>query len=335
MNIPARPPRLLLALGVLAVAVSAPLARAAEAARDTVRVLTIGNSFADDATTYLSAMAKAGGKNLVLFRANLGGCSLQRHSGHLDEATRAPESTAAKARPYKNTDVLGLPDHKSVSLIDALKAQPWDFVTIQQVSHESFKPATYEPYAGRLIAAIRELAPQAEILVHQTWAYREDHDFFKKGDGFTPAKMYQQSRDAYHALAARYGGLRILPSGDALDLARRTPRWTYVPDASYDFANPPAGRLPDQSKSLQVGWQWAKQKDGTQKLTLDAIHCNAAGDYLGGAVWYQVLFNTTDIPADFTPKGLSPADAADLRKHALAAVANLKAETAAPAAAKK
>lgn len=301
-------------------------ARAAEAARDAIKLLTVGNSFADDSTAFLPALAKAGGKDLVIFRANLGGCSLERHARHLAAALADPSATDSEARPYKNTEALGLPDLKTVSLIDALKARPWDYVTIQQVSHLSFKPDTYEPYAAQIIAAIRKLAPQAEIVIQQTWAYREDHPFFQKDDGFTPAKMYADSRAAYHALSARYGGLRILPVGDALNLARQTPRWTYVPDANFDFANPPAGRLPDQSKSLQVGWRWVKNKEtGAEKLELDAIHCNNAGRYLGATVWYQMLYNTTEIPADFVPKDLTAEDTADLRVHSLAAVAGVRA----------
>lgn len=310
-----------LALGILAVAVCALPLRAAEGARDAVKLLTIGNSFADDATAFLPAMSTAGGKQLVLFRANLGGCSLERHAKHLAAALDDPSATDTNARPYKNTGALGLPDLKTVSLPDALKAQAWDYVTIQQVSHQSFKPESYEPYASQIVAKIRELAPQAEILIHQTWAYREDHPIFQKNDGFTPAKMYQGSRDAYHRLAATYGGLRILPSGDALHLARQTPRWTFKPDAAFDYANPPAGTLPDQSASLNVGWRWVKQKDATQKLQLDAIHCNTAGRYLGAAVWYQVIFDTTEVPAAYVPTGLSDEAVASLREHARAAVA--------------
>ncbi len=324
-----RCPSLRLALGILAVVVCALPLRAAEAARDTVHLLTIGNSFADDSTAFLPGMAKAGGKKLVLFRANLGGCSFERHARHLNAALADPEATNTEARPYRNNEVLGLPDLKTVSLVDALKARPWDYVTIQQVSHQSYKPESYEPYASQIIAKIRELAPQAEILIHQTWAYREDHPFFKRGDGFTPLKMYEQSRAAYHELSARYGGLRILPVGDAMHLARQTPRWTFAPDANFDYKNPPVDQLPDQRASLMVGWRWTN-KDGVKKMELDAIHANTPGRYLGAAVWYQVIFGTSEVPADYAPNNIPAEDAADLREHAKAAVAAL----AAPAAAR-
>src|SRR5690606_17582933 len=82
-----------LTLGILAVAVCALPLRAAETARDAVKLLTIGNSFADDATAFLPAMATAGDKQLLLFRANLGGCSLERHARHLAAARANPDAT--------------------------------------------------------------------------------------------------------------------------------------------------------------------------------------------------------------------------------------------------
>lgn len=314
-----------LALGILAVAVCALPARAAEGERDEVKLLTIGNSFANDSVAFLPALAEAGGKKLTMFRANLGGCSFERHARHLAAALADPEDKSTEARPYTNNAVLGLQGLKTVSLVDALKAQPWDFVTIQQVSSQSYKPESYEPYASQIIAAIRELAPQAEILIHQTWAYREDHHFFRANDGFTPAKMYEDSRAAYHQLAANYGGLRILPVGDAMHLARQTPRWTFAPDPSFDYKNPVMDTLPDQSASLMVGWRWVTKKDtGEKKFERDSIHANTAGRYLGATTWYQVLYGTNELPTDYTPAGLAAEDAADLRLHALAAVAALK-----------
>lgn len=301
---------------LLAITIVVPqLGRAAGHERDSLKVLTVGNSFAENATEYLPALAAAGGKHLVLLKANLGACSLERHARLLQQA----EAGDPAGRAYKNRrDPLpGVPS--DFTLPEALAAQAWDIVTIQQWSILSFKPESYQPFANQLIAAIHKYAPTAEIVIHETWAYREDHPVFQEGDGFTPLKMYQGLRAAYRQLAVTTG-CRLLPVGDALALARRTTRWTYTPDPSYDFKNPPPGRLPDQRTSLNAGWRWATDKSGKEMLRLDAIHCNTAGRYLGAAVWYQVLFNTDDVPAGFTPVGLSPEDAADLREHARAAV---------------
>lgn len=292
------------------------------AERDSLKLLAIGNSFSDDATAYLPAIAKAGGKDLVIGRASIGGCPLERHARHLREA----EAGDPKGKAYNGR-----------SLPEILSSQPWDIVTLQQWSQLSFKPETFQPFADELIAAIRKYAPTAEIVVHETWAYREDHPWFQKNDGFTPAKMYAGARDTYRAFADGKG-FRLLPVGDALNLARQTPRWTFAPDAKFDYKNPPEGQVPDQSASLNVGWRWTKNKDGKSVFSLDAIHCNAAGRYLGASVWYQVLFDTETLPETYAPEGVSAADAADLRKHALSAVKaerlREKVTAPAPAAAK-
>ena len=51
----------------------------ARAEQKTVRLLTIGNSFAENALTYLPQIVDSAGHNLVVGRANLGGCTLERH----------------------------------------------------------------------------------------------------------------------------------------------------------------------------------------------------------------------------------------------------------------
>ena len=286
---------------------------ASAAERDSLKLLTIGNSFSNDALGYLAHISKAGDKELLVGRASLGGCSLERHAGHLREAIAGDP----KGKPYGGR-----------SLPEILASEHWDVVTLQQWSQLSFKPETFQPHADELIAVIRKLAPAAEIVIHQTWAYREDHPWFQKDDGFTPAKMYAGARDTYRAFADGKG-FRVLPVGDAMNLARQTPRWTYVQDPNFDFKNPPAGQLPDQRTSLNIGWRWSIPKDeSAPKFTLDAIHCNTAGKYLAGSVWYQVLFNTDTVPTTFTPEGLAEADAADLRTHALAAVQAERTRTA-------
>lgn len=298
-------------VGVI-VLVSTTALSAAE--RQALKLLHIGNSFSVNATHFLPDIARAGGKDLVLGGAVIGGCSLERHARHLKEA----EAGDPQGQAYEVTDPK-TGTKRMKSLPELLKEQAWDIVTIQQWSQLSFKPETFQPHADQLIAAVRRYAPTAEIVVHETWAYREDHEFFQRGDGFTPAAMYTRLSAAYKNFA-REKGFRVLPVGDAFALARRTPRWTYQPDPTFDFKNPPAGQVPDQRTSLNVGWQWTTDKEGKKNFTLDAIHCNAAGAYLGAAVWYQVLFGTDKVPASFVPPGLTAADTADLRVHAHAAV---------------
>jgi hypothetical protein len=286
----------------------------AASASDSLKLLTIGNSFSNDATAFLPDMAKAGGNTLLVGKAAIGGCSLERHARHLRQA----EAGDPTGRAYNTTDpVTG--EKRWMTLPELLSAQPWDVVTLQQWSRLSFKPETFQPYADELIVAIRRYAPTAEIVVHETWAYRDDHAFFQQSDGFTPAKMYAGLSAGYRSFAADKG-FRLLPVGDAFDLARGAARWTYTPDPAFDFKNPPADRLPDQHGSLNVGWRWIKDKEGRPVFSLDAIHCNDAGKYLGAAVWYVTLFKTDSVPANYTPEKLSPTDAADLRIHAMAAV---------------
>ncbi len=318
--------RLALAAGLLAPlagwsASATDTAAAANAPRKSVKLLTIGNSFSNNAISQLPQLAEAGGKELLLGRTSLGGCSLERHAKHLAAALKDPES--AEGRPYTNNPAVfgkALAGRKTVSLPEALAAQEWDFVTIQEWSARSFKPEFQEPYAKQLIEAIRKYAPTAEILIHETWAYREDHSWYQKGDELTQQKMYDGLHAAYRELSARYGGLRIIPSGSAIQAARQTPRWTYKVDPNFDFKNPPEGQLPDQTGSLNVGWTWRK-KDGTQKFGLDAIHVNAAGCYLGGCAFYETIYNDSVPPATaYAPKGMSVEDAAQLREIAHQAV---------------
>jgi hypothetical protein len=280
--------------------------------RDAAKVLTIGNSFADNATSFLPQIVESTGRKLVLFRANIGGCSLERHARHLNAALANPSDP--EGSPYRNNPgVLGITGKDKVSLPEALAAVDWDFVTIQEWSQRSYKPEYQEPYAKQLIDTIRRLAPKAEIVIHQTWAYREDHPFFQKDDGFTQRKMYDGLRAAYKELSVRHG-LRILPSGDAMQAARGTPRWQYRPDPDFDFKNPPAGRVPDQKGSLNVGWRWTKDKEGRQVFGLDAIHTNVAGRYLTGCVFFEGFYGVDCTGVTFAPDDLTKDDAADLRR---------------------
>ncbi len=286
----------------------------------TVRLLTIGNSFADNALTFLPDLVKASGHSLILGRANLGGCSLERHWRHVSEHEADPDGKAGS--PYAGG---------TASLHQLLTKDRWDVITIQQVSLLSHDPATYVPYGGNLVRYIRERAPQAQILVHQIWAYRvDDSRFTQKSAAGTPRtqrEMYGQLRAACHALSKEFK-LGILPSGDAMFLADADPEWGYRVDQAFDFAAAKFPALPDQSHSLHAGWAW-KSSGEAHSLALDGHHASPAGKYLLGCVWFESLFGESLVGNPFVPAGLDGDHAAFLRQTAHRAVQDLRAETAA------
>ena len=295
---------------------------AKEPARE-IKLLTVGNSFAQDSTAYLTDFAKAAGRPLLLRGANLAGHTLEQHVKRLQAYEANPADV--EGRGYTNPVTR---KNKDWSLREALESEKWDFVTIQQASPKSFLPETYEPFAGILVAYIKKYAPTAEILVHETWAYREDHGFFNKGDGFDQKGMYDKLRAAYADLARGYG-FRIIPVGDAFQLARARERWTFAgPDKDFDYKAPPADALPRQPGSLNVGWVWKKSpKTGKVEFTLDAIHANRDGRYLGAAVFFEVIFGESVVENSFVPPGMDPADARLLREIAHEAVLAVSAKT--------
>ncbi len=227
------------------------------ASAKTIRLLTIGNSFAEDSTAFLPAMAKSAGNEVILFRANPGGCTFERHANAMRAFEANPEDP--KGRLYASRWTPARPEAPAkYSLQEALAAEKWDYVTIQQVSNLSFKYDTFEPYAGEIIACVRKYAPTAEILIHQTWAYRQDYPGFADGK-FNQQKMFDGLVSAYAQLSGKYK-LRIIPVGTAMQEARKLPRWTFrFPDPTFNYVDPAPGTKPDQTGSLNVGWKITKK----------------------------------------------------------------------------
>lgn len=271
----------------------------------TIRLLTVGNSFSGNATRYIVALAAAAGHKLVLGRADLPGCPMERHWKAVEAADADPKAEAGK--PYAMT-VDG--KRKNCSLRDMLTSDRWDFVTIQQASMISTDVNTYRPYARNLRDYIKKHAPQAEVLIHETWAYRVDDPRFAL-DSDSQAKMYRELRGAYQTVAKQLG-LHIIPVGDAMYAAETDPAWAYKP-ATFDKATLKYPNLPDQTHSMHVGWQWLKDTNGGYKLAMDGHHANANGCYLAGCVWFEFLFNENAQANTYIPRGVSAAEARYLR----------------------
>ena len=278
----------------------------------TIRLLTVGNSFSHNATHYLGELAKAAGDTLILREDNVGGASLELHWSKAEAFEKNPADKLGHYTAGK-------------SLKDALTGEQWDCITIQQASIKSHDIATYRPFGKQLSDYIRRHAPDATLLLHETWEYRADDPRFsasapKPGEPKTQDEMYAGLSNAYATIAKELG-VRRLPVGDAFHLANRDAQWGFHPSAKpFDSKHAKPGELPEQTHSLNVGWNWKKATDGTMKLTMDGHHANMAGEYLGACVWYEVLFGKCVEGNTFVPAGLNADHAKFLRATAHRAV---------------
>lgn len=167
-----------------------------------MRILCIGNSFSQDATRYLHDIAKADGTRLEAVNLYIGGCSLEMHHGNMQSGERAYE--------------LQYDGHMTgffLSLDEALRSRPWDVVTLQQVSTQSFDPASYRPHIGALADHVRTCQPQAKLVLHQTWAYEAGSQRLQEVGYLTPEQMTADVVKTYEEMAQELGADGVIPSG--------------------------------------------------------------------------------------------------------------------------
>lgn len=259
---------------------------------DTLRLLLIGNSFSQNAGQYLPQLAKEGNHPLVIGRAEIGGCSLEKHWTLAQLAEANPSDP--KGKPYKG---------KSLRMI--LSEAKWAVVTLQQNSMNSGFTATYSPYAKNLYDFIKSIQPGARIVFHRTWAYRSDSKDFtliaENQHSKDSDEMFRKLRDSYSDIAASLD-INVMPVGDAFHKVSSSRKWGYKPDAEYDFKNPVHPHLPKQDNSLHRGYYWDKD----QKLGFDSHHASQAGCFLGSLVWYSFLFDESPEKLTFVPQEVSP-----------------------------
>lgn len=172
-------------------------------------LLSIGNSFSQDAHKWLPAIARSNGAALYAANLYVGGCSLEQHWDFF-----------RKEEAAYDLEVEGMAVRK-ISIQEALTLQPWDVITFQQASHFSGQPETYFPYLSELVAQAKKACPQAKIYLHQTWAYAPDstHSGFAAYQN-DQSVMYRQLTLAYQK-AAEAIGAPVLPVGTLIQRLRQ------------------------------------------------------------------------------------------------------------------
>lgn len=173
-----------------------------------MKLLSIGNSFSQDAHKWLYDICKSAGKEL--YNANLyyGGCSLYGHWNFYSQ-DKAEYDYEIKGEAVRK-----------ISLKEALAAEKWDVITFQQASPTCGKYETYQPFLCDLYQVVKAACPEAEFYIHKTWAYESDFvsanfENYNNDQHY----MYECLSDAYKQ-AAESIGAQIIPSGDVIQYLR-------------------------------------------------------------------------------------------------------------------
>lgn len=191
------------------------LSAALQAQNDTVKILAIGNSFADDGIEYLDEVARSAGKHIIVANTYIGGCSIERH---LDNARH--DRPAYHYR--KNVDGQ-YSEERGTTLLEALKDEEWDYIVFQQVSSLAGQYSTYFPDLAELMDYVRAHAtnPHAQYALQQTWAYAKNSThpgFFRYGKN--QQAMYDDVVFSYDQVAKRQHITIVIPTGTAIQNAR-------------------------------------------------------------------------------------------------------------------
>ena len=217
-----------------------------------MKILTIGNSFSEDATRYLHGIAKSQGVDFEIVNACIGGCSLERHYNNM-------VGNIKDYMLYYNGTFTGF----NITLEEALKSREWDVITLQQVSHLSFRRDSYYPYITELLKYIRELQPGAKLYLHQTWAYEQDSYRLNEIAGYQDQKqMLSDIRNAYRETAEAEGLDGIIPSGEMM---------------------------------------YALLENGIEKVHVDTFHASrGVGRYALGLLWLRALTGVSVMDNSFS-----------------------------------
>ena len=189
-----------------------------------LKILAIGNSYTNNATTYMSWLIhRLNGDSICIARLTQGGCTLEKHwDNHVGNASGYYFDYSDRGH-WATCDIN--------SLDEALALLDWDVITIQQYSGLSGVFSSYQPYLSNLLALFRYSNSNALLAWHYTWTYTEgaDRSDFKRYD-YDAENMYKAIMDAGNK-GAEYFDI-LIPSATLIKVMREE-----FPDAENGFSS--------------------------------------------------------------------------------------------------
>ena len=234
-----------------------------------LKILCVGNSFSENAITYMYPIAKAFGiEEVKIANLYIGGCSLETH------ANNAFYNSESYLYREVNADTGGVikSREKKVSMKDGILDENWDIITLQQASGKSGEAKTYNEDLVGLNGYIKENAtnPNAQFGWHMTWAYQQDS---------THGDFAKYNKDQFHMY---------------YDIRKATIDYIEKSDM-FDFVVP-AGTAIQNARTSYIG----------DNLTEDGYHLNDKGEFIIGLTWVMKItglsrdnFDSSKIPHIF------------------------------------
>ena len=171
-----------------------------------MKILSIGNSFSEDAQAYLKGVCDAEGLDLTCANLYIGGCTLIRHC----------ENIKRGVKDYVYF-VNGAKVNDRVSVEEILTSEDFDVITLQESSYRSCELCHFEPYLHELIEYVKKHCPNAKVALHMTWGYgKQLTERMKQVGLFSTEEMFEKVIENYTKLAEKEKVDFIIPSGKVL-----------------------------------------------------------------------------------------------------------------------
>ncbi len=215
-----------------------------------MKILSIGNSYSANATTYLHKLAESCKIELDTANLCIGGCPLSLHYRNMLSGNKAYTlQYNGDMTPFK------------VSMEEALLADDWDVITLQQQSFRSTDYETFQPYLNELAEYVATLCPKAKIVLHQTWGYQDGHTGLKHFEN--GSAMFAEVEKSYEKAAEEIGADFIIKSGKAFELLKENGITEYFSDPIH--ANNGVG-------CYTLGLVWLKALTGADPYSVGEIY---------------------------------------------------------------
>ena len=184
---------------------------------DAIRVLSIGNSFSEDAVeNYLYDLGQAEETNFIIGNMCIDGASLENHWNNANEDLGVYS--------YRKIGIAGEKTiNLNMKLSQVFSDEKWDYVVFQQDSKNSGVYDSYFPYLNNLLNYAKEksINTNTKYGLHLTWAYaqaytNESFEIYNRNQ----LEMYTAIVDAVNRVAQSENIDIVIPVGTAIQNAR-------------------------------------------------------------------------------------------------------------------